>query len=134
MQKVSLTKRERELGLVETSRFIKILETKGIDLGKNPKRTLLFWRQIGLIPKPQIRNLGKKSGKHQGTASYYPIDTIAIIKEIRRLKEKGLTLSEIHDKFTKANVETNESNISGYNIEDWASEHQSATSTQEVMK
>ena len=60
-------------------------------MGNNPKRTLTFWRQSGLIPRPIVK---KQPGK-RGTKSYYPIDTIILLKGIRQAQDEGKNLSEI---------------------------------------
>jgi hypothetical protein len=36
--------------LLDLKQIVSRLETEGIFLGKNPHRTLIYWRQVGLIP------------------------------------------------------------------------------------
>lgn len=55
--------------------------------------TLVRYRDMGLIPKPERIWHGRK-----GSESVYPDSVPDIIHEIQRLKEQGLTLSQIKDR------------------------------------
>lgn len=89
-KEIGLTDEEKR-GLIESSRLVEILTSRGIDLGKTPKRTLLYWKEQGLLPKP-IR-----IGSKLGTKAYYPTEMIQIITSIRTLQENGLSLSVIKE-------------------------------------
>lgn len=58
--------------------------------GKIAYQTLVKYRDLGLLPRPQIVRRGRK-----GTESLYPDDVITRIHHIEKLKEDGLTLAEI---------------------------------------
>jgi DNA-binding transcriptional MerR regulator len=58
--------------------------------GKIAYQTLVKYRDLGLLPRPQIVRRGRK-----GTESLYPDDVITRIQHIEKLKEDGLTLPEI---------------------------------------
>jgi DNA-binding transcriptional MerR regulator len=58
--------------------------------GKIAYQTLIKYRDLGLLPRPQIVRRGRK-----GTESLYPDDVITRIQHIEKLKEDGLTLPEI---------------------------------------
>ena len=55
-------------------------------------RTLVKYRQMGLVPKPQIIRRGR-----MGTESLYPDDVIPIIRRIETLKGMNHTLAEIRE-------------------------------------
>ena len=61
--------------------------------GKIAYQTLVKYRDLGLLPRPQIVRRGRK-----GTESLYPDDVITRIHSIEKLKENGLTLLEIAER------------------------------------
>jgi len=61
--------------------------------GKIAYQTLVKYRDLGLLPRPQIVRRGRK-----GTESLYPDDVITRIQHIEKLKEDGLTLPEIAER------------------------------------
>jgi len=74
-----------------------LIEETGIS-----RPTLAKYRDLGLIPKPQIVYRGyKKEGEQRGNEARYPSYTPWLINEISRLKEEGYTLSQILAKLPK---------------------------------
>lgn len=64
------------------------------------RNTLAKYRDLGLIPKPEIVHQGnKKEGQPRGNQALYPDYTPWLIEEIRRLKGRPYeyTLSQIRD-------------------------------------
>lgn len=64
------------------------------------RNTLAKYRDLGLIPKPEIVHQGnKKKGQPRGNQALYPDYTPWIIDEIKRLKARPYvyTLSQIRD-------------------------------------
>lgn len=83
---------------IETNQLIEIAERQRIDLGKNPKRTLTFWCQQGLIPNPTE----KAEGAFHEKKSFYPLFTLLLIQNIRRLQSQGKSIDEIKNDFNQA--------------------------------
>lgn len=64
------------------------------------RNTLAKYRDLGLIPKPEIVHQGnKKEGQPRGNQALYPDYTPWLLEEIRRLKGRPYeyTLSQIRD-------------------------------------
>lgn len=66
-----------------------LLKRTGLD-----RRTLTFYRDLGLIPRPQ--KTGRDDNK-KGSRSLYPVDTIEVLDKIGELKKRGKTLQEIKE-------------------------------------
>lgn len=64
-----------------------ILKETGISYG-----TLIRYRDMGLVPKPEIIRHGRK-----GTECLYPDDAIETIERIKTLKERGHTVAQIRE-------------------------------------
>ncbi len=65
------------------------------------RNTLAKYRDLGLVPKPEIVHRGnRKEGEPRGNQAMYPSYTPWIIREINRLKARPYeyTLSKIRDK------------------------------------
>jgi len=74
--------------LITVDELIARVENEGISLGKNPKRTLTYWRSLGLLAKPILVRKGGKTG----TISLYDDEsTISAIKKIREYQKFMLT-------------------------------------------
>lgn len=62
------------------------------------RNTLAKYRDLGLIPRPEIVHRGyKREGQPRGNEALYPDYTPWLIREIGRLKSEGYTLSQIRD-------------------------------------
>jgi DNA-binding transcriptional MerR regulator len=79
------------LMLIKQNEMIERLEREGYSLGKNPQRTLAFWRRIGLLPPPIIEYKGGKIG----LISQYPEEIVEQIKGIRDYQKTGVHLETI---------------------------------------
>lgn len=75
--------------------FEELIRQTGIN-----RNTLAKYRDLGLIPKPEIVHQGnKKGGQPRGNQALYPDYTPWVIEEIRRLKRRPYryTLSQIRE-------------------------------------
>ena len=90
--------KEELTNLIETDQLIELAKRQRIDLGKNPKRTLTFWRQQGLIPRP-VKKV--ESALHQ-EKSYYPLFTLLLIQNIKRQQSQGESIDKIKNEFNQA--------------------------------
>lgn len=63
------------------------------------RNTLSKYRDLGLIPKPEIVHQGNRKGQPRGNQALYPDYTPWIIREIKRLKARPYeyTLSQIRE-------------------------------------
>jgi len=93
--------------LIGRDELIGQLEAQGISLGKNPSRTLMYWRKFGLIPKPILLHKGGKVG----IVSLHPEETIELIRSIRYYQADGVPLAKVKEALEY------EAKVSGY-IED----------------
>jgi len=78
-------------GQLRTQELIEKLEKSGIIISK---RTIEYYQELGLLPRP-LRKKGAKTGG--GVLGYYQPNVVDIIRSIHTQKDKGLTLSEIKD-------------------------------------
>ena len=77
------------------------------------RNTLAKYRDLGLIPKPEVVHRGyKKEGQPRGNDALYPDYTPWLIREIGRLKSEGYTLSQIRDEIGQIQDITPEEELS----------------------
>ena len=62
-----------------------------IDLGKDPEGNLRSYAKLGIIPKLKVRGLGRG----ESVIGEYPDEVLDILREIKELKKKKLSLSDI---------------------------------------
>lgn len=74
---------------VTTGEIIGIFETAGSPLSE---ATFRKYVQVGLLPR--CRRVGQK-GKHKGSQGIYPVRTVRLINEIKRLNAGERTLEEL---------------------------------------
>ncbi|MFC1944699.1 hypothetical protein ACFLX5_04345 [Chloroflexota bacterium] len=82
------------------------------EIGIN-RNTLTKYRDLGLVPRPDIVHRGyKKAGEVRGNEMLYPDYTPWIIREITRLKAKGYGLTQIREDIGEVEDITPEEDIS----------------------
>jgi DNA-binding transcriptional MerR regulator len=64
---------------------------RGINLGKNPVRTIRYYTSIGLLRHPDMESVGKTK------VAQYTGDYLAVLDIIDRYKSQGYSLAEISD-------------------------------------
>ena len=62
-----------------------------IDLGSDPEGNLRNYAKLGIIPKLKVRGLGRG----ESVIGEYPDEVLEILREIKRLKKKKLSMSDI---------------------------------------
>lgn len=65
--------------------------SRGINLGKNPVRTIRYYTSIGLLDRPDIERVGSTN------VAEYSDDYLSILDIIERYKQQGYSLAEIRD-------------------------------------
>lgn len=85
----------KELKLTEV---LEKLKKEGISI---TKRTFEFYQRLGLLPKPKIKQVGKRG---RGVYGYYNPLVIKIAKVIYKAKEHGRTLAEIKERVDKMTI------------------------------
>jgi DNA-binding transcriptional MerR regulator len=76
------------------SEVLRKLQNDGITI---TKRTFEFYQKLGLLPKPALKEKGAKGGVY----GLYDSTVIDFIKDIQKLKDMGLTLTETTEKLEK---------------------------------
>src|SRR5690625_3429710 len=69
------------------------------------RATLNNYVALGVLPSPRIAPPG--SGKRGTRLGYFPADAVSRILAVRRLKEEGLSMSEIARQISAANTSAN---------------------------
>ena len=65
--------------------------SRGINLGKNPVRTIRYYTHIGLLNRPDIERVGSAN------VAEYSDEYLSILDVIERYKQQGYSLAEIRD-------------------------------------
>jgi DNA-binding transcriptional MerR regulator len=85
------------MSLLSLDELIEEAKKRNIDLGEDPKKTIMFYSRLGFLPKPKRKRVKSRGG--DPSTLYYPEQTIDKLAYIRALKSEGLTLDEIRETF-----------------------------------
>lgn len=82
-------------GRLTAEQLVDLSQTYAIPLGRNPRRTLLYYKSLGLIT-PKIVRIGPVR------RAYYSEDDLGVLRAIHVLRERGLTLEQIREELREA--------------------------------
>lgn len=72
--------------------ILKKLAEEKVDFGKTPERTFSYYRNVGLLPRPEIIK----------REAFYPDNTVEYLKKVRRLLSEGHSIKWIKAVQTKS--------------------------------